>query len=351
MSTEIAWNYKKLGELAGIVKGRTPSRENKKFFSRNEKDIPWVKIENLRQREVSEAGEYLTPEGADLMKIIPPDSVLLSVNKTIGRVGIATVPLATNEQIFAVCLQTKEILPEYLYYYFLFAQTQLEQLAYVTVGKRIGRETLANMVIPFPELEVQTQWLNILKKTEDYLMKKKDMRELLKRLDEQKSRMEELWFKENISARVEQCDNLLRDTVEVAESLLYAVLNVLFSDGNRDKEKRYYAENGTYWTRNPLEDLNRTLRGMLGQMSDFQRSLYAQFLQSGEPSAIHEMLKQLKRTNPGFADYSIQDAVATVEVFRQLGLMAEPQLYKLDENEEEPLYISLWQCVEPNRSR
>lgn len=352
------WRYRKIGEIAELTKGRTPSRKNPQYFSQNIEDIPWVKIENLGQREVSSSEEYLTPEGAGIGKMIPAGAVLLSVNKTIGKAGIAAVPLQTNEQIIAIALRSEEVLPEYLYYYFLFAEKQLQQLAYVTVGKRIGRDTLADLVIPIPPPAEQRQWVEILSRTEDYLQKKRNMRQLLCRIREQEDRgerkalWEEFLVRENIPARWEELDGLLGRTVAAAERLLQAVLSVLLQEGNQDKEKRYYEEEGVYRTEDPLAQLDQAIQAILGQMSAFQQELYKQFLRAREPAAIHEMLKQLKRKSPKYADYSIQDALAAVEVFRLLGLMAEPRQEILDENgEDEPLHITLWQCRKTDGSR
>lgn len=351
------WRYRKIGEIAELTKGRTPSRKNSRYFSQNTEDIPWVKIENLGRREVSSSEEYLTPEGAGVGKMIPAGAVLLSVNKTIGKTGIAAVPLQTNEQIMAISLKTEEVLPEYLYYYFLFAEKQLQQLAYITVGKRIGRDTLADLVIPIPPSAEQRQWVELLRRTEDYLQKKRDMRLLLRRIREQgdKGERKELWeeflFRENIPARWEALDELLGKTAAAAERLLQAVLSLLLREGNRDKEKRYYEEEGHYRTEDPFTQLDQAIQAILGRMSAFQQELYKQFLQAREPAAIHEMLKQLKRKSPEYGDYSIQDALAAVEVFRLLGLMAESRQEILDESgADESLHITLWQCRQTDGS-
>lgn len=71
------------------------------------------------------------------------------------------------------------------------------------------------------------------------------------------------------------------------------------------------------------------MAGLIRKMSDFQQALYLQFMKEKEPAAIHDVLGKMKRGKPGFANYHIQDALASVELFRQLGLMAEPVLEKL----------------------
>ena len=100
MDERIIWQYRKLEEFASVVKGRTPPRGMAVYYS--EKGMPWVKIENLKRRVVTTSQEYLSPKGEDYGKTVPAGAVLLSVNRTIGKAGIAGVPLQTNEQIAAI---------------------------------------------------------------------------------------------------------------------------------------------------------------------------------------------------------------------------------------------------------
>lgn len=62
-------------------------------------------------------------------------------------------------------------------------------------GEQIGRDTLADLVIPILLPAEQRQWVELLRRTEDYLQKKWDMRRLLRRIREQadKGERKDFW--------------------------------------------------------------------------------------------------------------------------------------------------------------
>lgn len=51
MEKKVIWEYRKLGEFAELIKGRTPPRENMAYYS--DKGMPWMKLENLKRRVVT----------------------------------------------------------------------------------------------------------------------------------------------------------------------------------------------------------------------------------------------------------------------------------------------------------
>jgi restriction endonuclease S subunit len=130
----------------------------------------------MKRRKISCTREYLSRTGAELGKIIPRGAVLLSVNGTIGKAAIAGCELETNQQIMAiVCKEESGILPEYLYYYLLFARKTLQSMAYQTVLERLSTNTLEQILIPVAPVEVQKSWIRQLELVEDYIWKKEDL--------------------------------------------------------------------------------------------------------------------------------------------------------------------------------
>lgn len=355
MDERIIWQYRKLEEFASVVKGRTPPREMAAYY--NEKGMPWVKIENLKRRVVTTSQEYLSPAGVDYGKTVPEGAVLLSVNRTIGKAGIAGMPLQTNEQIAAVVFREGcGILPEYLYYYLLFAEKELQERAYVTVGSRIGMEQLRELIIPVPPGEKQIRWVGVLKQLEDYLWKKEDILELISKVrkDPFLSGEKVQQHSAGMPERLKRLEELSQELVETGNRFFRSVLFKLFYQADSEKERCYYGGGKRYTEEDPFGGLSEAVAGLIRKMSDFQQALYLQFMKEKEPAAIHDVLGKMKRGKPGFANYHIQDALASVELFRQLGLMAEPVLEKLyyggqqkEENEVrgedgKPLFIELW---------
>ena len=357
MDERITWQYRKLGEFAKMVKGQTPPRENRDYYS--EKGVPWVKMENLKRRVVTESQEYLSPSGEAYGKTVPKGAVLLSVNRTIGKVGIAGVPLQTNEQLAAImCSEDSGVLPEYLYYYLLFAEKELQSRAYVTVGSRIGLGQLRELIIPIPSEEKQRLWVGTLKRVEEFLWKKEDILELIQKMRKDKS-LKEAEMQENLegmSERLERLEELSQEIMGIGNRFFRSVLATLFYQADSEKERCYYGGEKYYTAEDPFEGLSEAAARLIRKMSDFQQALYLQFMREKEPAAIHDVLKRVKKGRSRFTDYHIQDALASVDMFRQLGLMTEPvqrKLYYGGQREEEnevrgddgrPISIELWNC-------
>jgi type I restriction enzyme S subunit len=97
------WEEKPLSEVTKIAIGRTPPRKESQWFSTNSKNVKWVSIKDLGQSGifVFDTSEYLTQEAVETFNIpiIPIDTVLLSFKMTVGRVGITTEPMLSNEAI------------------------------------------------------------------------------------------------------------------------------------------------------------------------------------------------------------------------------------------------------------
>ena len=97
------WEEKPLAEVTKIAIGRTPPRKEFHWFTRNASDVKWVSIKDLGESGVFvfDASEYLTQEAVETFNIpiIPEDTVLLSFKMTVGRVGITTESMLSNEAI------------------------------------------------------------------------------------------------------------------------------------------------------------------------------------------------------------------------------------------------------------
>jgi type I restriction enzyme S subunit len=97
------WEEKPLSGVTKIAIGRTPPRKEFHWFSTNSSDVKWVSIKDMGQSGtyVFDTSEYLTQEAVETynIPIIPIDTVLLSFKMTVGRVGITTEPMLSNEAI------------------------------------------------------------------------------------------------------------------------------------------------------------------------------------------------------------------------------------------------------------
>jgi len=111
------WHLEKLGKVTNVEIGRTPPRLENHWFSKNDKDIKWISIRDLGKggAYIFNTSEYLTKEACHKFNIplIPPNTVVLSFKLTLGRIGITTEKMLSNEAIAQ--FQSDLLAPEYIY--------------------------------------------------------------------------------------------------------------------------------------------------------------------------------------------------------------------------------------------
>lgn len=105
------WEAQRLGEVATLAMGGTPSRRNAHFWGTGH---PWVSIRDLHGRRITSTKEQITDEAALAMQVVPEGTLMMSFKLSIGRLSFAGCDLYTNE---AIChFLSPEPDPSYLYY-------------------------------------------------------------------------------------------------------------------------------------------------------------------------------------------------------------------------------------------
>lgn len=163
------WKEKELREIVDISIGRTPPRKETKWFSTNPSDVKWLSIKDMGAGDVFlfNTSEYLTKEAVETFSIpiIPKNTVVLSFKMTVGRVGITTEDMLSNEAIAHFKFTNKTpITKEYLYLF-------LKSFKYDSLGSTSSIVTAINsamikqmqIIIPdeviMKKFEEQTQYI------------------------------------------------------------------------------------------------------------------------------------------------------------------------------------------------
>lgn len=108
------WAWTTLESVAVLTTGSTPSTKNEGFYGG---DIPFVKPGDLdRRAPIQCTDQSLTGEGAEQARLLRAGAVLVSCIGTLGKVGIAGVELASNQQINAAEFRPNVTDDRYGYY-------------------------------------------------------------------------------------------------------------------------------------------------------------------------------------------------------------------------------------------
>lgn len=162
-----------LSELCAINIGRTPSRGEPRYWGIG---AQWLSIADMNQgRYLTRTKEQVTEVAArEVMgKPVSPGTVALSFKLSIGKVGIISAPMYTNEAI--ATLPIKE--PEYLTAEYLYRALQyvnlLEETDDAVMGKTLNKAKLARVQIPVPPIEVQRRIAETLDQADALLAKRR----------------------------------------------------------------------------------------------------------------------------------------------------------------------------------
>lgn len=149
------WVECKLGEIANVQSGGTPSRGNNSYWNG---DIPWVKISDIKGMYVDETTEFITEEGLknSSTRIFPKGTILFTIFATLGKIGILKIDAATNQAIAGIT-PTQFIDDKYLTYSLFDLSNSISEHGKGVAQKNINQAILKDTLIPLPPLAEQNR--------------------------------------------------------------------------------------------------------------------------------------------------------------------------------------------------
>ena len=153
----VGWAWAKIGHLAQVVGGGTPRRDRQEFYEGGM--IPWATPTDIDQNRilpVKGTSTGITELGLlkSSARLLPPGTVLFSSRASIGKIGIAAQPMATN-QGFANLIPYDNIDTSYLAHCLRRFTEQIRALASGTTYLEVSKAALKEFPIPVPPLSEQ----------------------------------------------------------------------------------------------------------------------------------------------------------------------------------------------------
>mgnify|MGYP003952750091 CR=1 FL=1 len=176
-------NNVKLSELCEIRIGRTPRRNNRKYW----KDgiHPWITIRELDYGLINSSNEQITDLALKNMpKRTEPGTILYSFKLSIGKMGIANIPLWHNEAIASLIIDDKNLIHrDYLYYYLKYVgHRSIANNA--VLGKTLNKKSLSDIIIILPDLKKQIEISKKIKQIDTILLNLKNTEKEFENLSE-----------------------------------------------------------------------------------------------------------------------------------------------------------------------
>lgn len=164
-----SWKECKLGDVAEIIGGGTPSTSNNEFWNGN---IPWLTPRDLTGYSkvyISHGERFITESGLknSSAKLMPKGSVLLTSRAPIGYVVIAENEICTNQGFKSLVPNFEILNSEFLYYWLKSNTDYLQQLGTGTTFAEISGSVVKNIDISLPPLEEQKAIAEVLSSLDD----------------------------------------------------------------------------------------------------------------------------------------------------------------------------------------
>ncbi|BDG86188.1 MULTISPECIES: restriction endonuclease subunit S [Citrobacter] len=148
----VGWEWVRLGTLFNSIQsGGTPSKINPAFWGG---DIPWASVKDLGSSQyISKTQDYITEAGLlSGSKLADSGDVLICTRMGLGKIAIASCPIAFNQDLKSVKL-TSNIIPDF--FFNTYSTVKIKGTGTTVEG--IKQEQLVNYITGFPPFNEQNK--------------------------------------------------------------------------------------------------------------------------------------------------------------------------------------------------
>ncbi len=152
------WTWKTMGDIAEVVGGGTPRTSDQENYQ--DGTIPWITPADLSgysAKHIGHGGRFITKTGLETSsaRMMPEGAVLFSSRAPIGYVAIASNPVCTNQGFKSFVLKTKDVLPDYVYWWLKGAKKLAEEQASGTTFLELSGAKAKQLPIPIAPFDQQ----------------------------------------------------------------------------------------------------------------------------------------------------------------------------------------------------
>jgi len=162
-----------LGTLCNVRIGRTPRRDNPSYWGGS---TPWITIRELTGGVIFESKEKISDLAVRevMPSLIPAGTLLYSFKLSIGRMGVAGIPLYTNEAIASLEIKSPNLLDRD-YLRFALMRTSAEVGAnHAVLGKVLNKAKVEAIEIDVPSLQEQLKKVDTLSRAESIVRQRQE---------------------------------------------------------------------------------------------------------------------------------------------------------------------------------
>ena len=161
------WKKVEIKSIGKIVTGNTPPTNNRENYGN---DFLFVSpVDMGTTKYIEKTVNNLSLKGHSISRKVPVNSILYTcIGSTIGKIGIVTKTLSTNQQINSI-ICNEHFDYEFVYYLLIANKKRILEYATNQAVPMINKSVFEEIIVKIPELSVQKSISKILIKADEEL--------------------------------------------------------------------------------------------------------------------------------------------------------------------------------------
>ena len=152
------WKIDKLGKLANMNSGGTPSSSNPSFYNGN---IPFLSISDLTNQGkfLNNTEKFITELGLtnSSARIVKKGTILYAMYASLGKCSISNIDVAISQAVLGIdILDNNKIDRDFLYYYLVFIEKDVMKFGQTGTQTNLSKKIVSDFEIPYPS-DILTQ--------------------------------------------------------------------------------------------------------------------------------------------------------------------------------------------------
>ena len=155
----LQWKQYTISQIGKVITGSTPPTNDRSNY---DGDLLFCSPGDIgEQKYISSTEKRVSPKGFALGRVIPPSSVIVTCIGLIGKLGIATTDMITNQQINALIV-SEDFDHEFIYYAFENFFPKYRSKVSMQTLPILSKSEFERLLIKVPNLNVQHKISNYL---------------------------------------------------------------------------------------------------------------------------------------------------------------------------------------------
>ncbi|MEI6950268.1 restriction endonuclease subunit S [Paraflavisolibacter sp. H34] len=165
------WVTKKLGEVAKVIGGGTPTKQNKSYYDNG--NILWASVRDMNVESLEDTELKITPTAIreSATNIIPAGNLVIATRVGLGKVCKLKYDTAINQDLKGI-VPSEEVIVNFLFYWFKSISKYIEEKGTGATVKGVKVDFVNNLNFSFPDRFTQqgiARYLNALTRKQQVL--------------------------------------------------------------------------------------------------------------------------------------------------------------------------------------